>query len=67
MKGYRTILFNLGMLAVSSPDLLALIPPRAALYTAVIGNLVLRAATTGPVPILASVTSSKESEKDGPK
>lgn len=49
MKGFRTILFNIAMLALASPDILALIPPRAAVYVAAIGNLVLRVVTTTPV------------------
>lgn len=49
MKGWKTIVFNLVTLALASPDVLALIPPEAALYVSVIGNLILRAVTTTPV------------------
>ena len=49
MKGFKTILFNIGMLALGSPDILALLPPRAAIYTTIFGNLVLRAITNTPI------------------
>jgi hypothetical protein len=49
MKGWKTIAFNIGMLALASPEVLALIPPKAALYVSVFGNLILRAVTTTPM------------------
>ena len=49
LKGWKTVLFNFGMLAVASPELLALIPPKYAVYASVIGNLILRAITTTPI------------------
>ena len=49
MKGWKTVLFNVGMMVVASPDILAMLPPRAAVYVGVIGNLVLRAVTTTPI------------------
>ena len=49
MKGFKTVLFNVGMLAIASPDLIALLPPKAAIYITVLGNLALRAVTTTPI------------------
>jgi hypothetical protein len=49
MQGFKTLLFNVAMLALASPDVLALVPPKAAIYVITIGNLVLRAITSTPV------------------
>ncbi len=49
MKGWRTVLFNTAMLAIGSPDIIALLPPRAAIYLTIFGNLALRAVTTTPI------------------
>ena len=49
LKGFKTILFNIGIVALGSPDVLALLPPKNALYVTVLGNLLLRAVTTSPV------------------
>ena len=49
MKGFKTILFNIGVLALGSPELLALIPPKHAIYVSVFGNLILRAVTSTPI------------------
>ena len=49
LAGWKTVIFNFGMLALASPDLLSLFPPRAAIYVTVIGNLLLRAVTTTPI------------------
>lgn len=46
MKGYRTIIFNLATPAVTLANIL---PPKAAAYTAIIGNAVLRVLTTTPI------------------
>jgi hypothetical protein len=46
LKGFKTFFFNFVMLALASPDFLALIPPRLAIYITVVGNLCLRAITT---------------------
>lgn len=46
MKGWKTVAFNLATLALASPDIMALIPPRATIYVLAIGNLLLRAVTT---------------------
>ena len=49
LKGWKTVLFNLGMLTLGSPELIALLPPKAAIYITVGGNLLLRAITTTPI------------------
>ena len=49
MKGWRTVVFNVAVLALGSPDLLALIPQNIAVYVSVFGNLILRAITTTPL------------------
>jgi hypothetical protein len=49
MKGYKTVLFNTAMLALASPDLLSLLPPRVAIYATVFGNIILRAMTSTPI------------------
>lgn len=49
MKGWRTYAFNFAMLALASPEVLALIPPRWAIYISVVGNLILRSITNTPV------------------
>lgn len=49
MKGWKTVAFNVAMLALASPDVLHLIPPHAAVYISVFGNIVLRAITTTPI------------------
>lgn len=49
LKGFKTLGFNIAMLALASPEVLALIPPKAALYVTVFGNIILRAVTNTPV------------------
>jgi len=46
LKGWRTVLFNILALGVTSPDIAGLLPPRIGLYVVVIGNLILRAITS---------------------
>ena len=49
LKGWKTVLFNLCMLALGSPEVLSLIPPKVAIYVTVVGNLALRAITSTPI------------------
>lgn len=49
LKGWKTLGFNLIMLAIGSPELLALLPPEIAIYVGTIGNLLLRAISNTPI------------------
>ncbi len=49
MKGWRTVLFNVAVTAAGSPELLALIPPKHAVWVGLFGNLFLRAITNSPI------------------
>ena len=48
-KGWKTVVFNAAMLALASPDVLALIPAEVAVYVSVFGNIILRAITSTPI------------------
>lgn len=49
MKGWRTVLFAIAITAAGSPELLALLPPKVALYVAAAGTIILRAVTNTPI------------------
>lgn len=46
MKGWRTIIFNVAMIAAHMAEVL---PPRPALWVTVIGDIILRIFTNTPV------------------
>jgi len=66
MKGWKTIVFNLAMLAAATPDVLGLIPPHVALYVIPLGNLILRAITTTPIG-RSEATPATESTSEKPE